>query len=167
MIFTWSAPWRICSRAALRTSSEPSAIADLNCRPLQQAQPLSTSVRRRPSEWPPVGPIDWPAMNRRGPTRWPCSTPVLMPQSHPPVSRTVVKPRSSMARSRVAARAVSRVSGIASMKRMLTSLWMTCTWQSIRPGISVRPPQSTTAASALLIGLSLHSRTRSSSISSS
>ena len=90
-----------------------------------------------------------------------------MPQSHPPVSRTVVKPRSSMARSRVAARAVSNVSGIASMKRMLTSLWMTCTWQSIRPGISVRPPQSTTAASGALIGVSLNSRTVSPSISSS
>src|SRR5437762_3370050 len=36
MIFTWSAPWRICSRADLRTSSTPSAIADLNCSPLQQ-----------------------------------------------------------------------------------------------------------------------------------
>jgi pimeloyl-ACP methyl ester carboxylesterase len=27
MIFTWSAPWRICSRTSLRTSSAPSAIA--------------------------------------------------------------------------------------------------------------------------------------------
>ena len=90
-----------------------------------------------------------------------------MPQSHPPVSRTVVKPRSSMARSRVAARAVSKVSGIASMKRMLTSLWMTCTWQSISPGISVRPPQSITAASGALIGVSLSSRTVSPSMSSS
>ena len=82
----------------------------------------------------------------------PVSTAVLIPQSAPPVSRTVVKPRSSMARSRVAARAVSKVSGIASRKRMLTSLWMACTWQSIRPGISVRLPQSITAASGALIG---------------
>ena len=94
------------------------------------------------SEWPPVGPIDWPAMKTRGPTICPVSIAVLMPQSAPPVSRTVVKPRSSMARNRVAARAVSSVSGIASMKRTLTSLWMACTWQSISPGISVRLPQS-------------------------
>ena len=64
-----------------------------------------------------------------------------MPQSAPPVSRTVVKPRSSMARNRVAARAVTSVSGNISMKRTLTSLWMACTWQSISPGINVRLPQ--------------------------
>jgi hypothetical protein len=72
-----------------------------------------------------------------------------------------------MAPSRVAARAVSRVSGMASIRRMLTSLWMTWTWQSMRPGINVRPPQSTTAAAVLLIGASLSSRTRSFSMSSS
>ena len=82
-----------------------------------------------------------------------------MPQSAPPVSRTVVKPRSSMARNRDAARAVIRVSGIASMKRTLTSLWMAWTWLSISPGISVRLPQSITSASAALIGVSLSSLT--------
>ena len=85
MIFTWSAPWRICSRAALRTSSTPSAIADLNCRPLQQAQSLllpKRLVRRRESEWPPVGPIDWPAMIKpRADVICPVSIAVLMPQS--------------------------------------------------------------------------------------
>ena len=34
---------------------------------LQQWQRVPKSVRRRGSEWPPVGPIAWPAMNRRGP----------------------------------------------------------------------------------------------------
>jgi len=53
------------------------------------------------------------------------------------------------------------------MKRILTSLWMTCTWASISPGIKVRPPQSMTSALLLLIGQSAHSRTRSFSTSSS
>ena len=90
-----------------------------------------------------------------------------MPQSAPPVSRTVVKPRSSMARNRVAARAVTSVSGNISMKRTLTSLWMACTWQSINPGINVRLPQSMTSASAALIGFSLSSLIVSPSTSNS
>ena len=92
---------------------------------------------------------------------------VLIPQSAPPVSRTVVKPRSSMARNRVAARAVTSVSDNISMKRTLTSLWMAWTWQSISPGIRVRLPQSMTSAAAVLIGLSLSSLTVSPSTSSS
>jgi hypothetical protein len=111
--------------------------------------------------------IDLPAMNTRGPTKCPVSTAVLTPQSHPPVSRTVVKPRSIMARSRVPARAVSSVSGIASRKRTLTSLCITCTCASMRPGITVRPPQSTTMALSPLIGLSDSSLTLSPSTSSS
>ena len=91
---------------------------------------------------------------------------VLIPQSAPPVSRTVVKPRSSMARNRDAARAVIRVSGNISMKRTLTSLWMACTWQSISPGIKVRLPQSIITASDALIGVSLSSFTVSPSTSS-
>src|SRR5258708_11833056 len=167
MIFTWSAPWRICSRADLRTSSTPWATADLNCRPLQQTHSPPRLVRRRESECPPVGPMDWPAMNSLGPVICSVSIAVLMPQSAPPVSRTVVKPRSSMARNRVAARAVTSVIGIASRKRTLTSLWMACTWQSISPGINVRWPQSMTLAPAALIGVSLNSLTVSPSISSS
>ncbi len=54
------------------------------------------------------------------------------------------KAASSMARNRVAARAVTSVSGSVSMKRTLTSLWMAWTWQSISPGIKVRLPQSIT-----------------------
>src|SRR5450759_4916484 len=97
----------------------------------------------------------------------PVSMAVLMPQSAPPVSRTVVKPRSSMARNRVTARAVTRVSGNISMKRTLTSLWIACTWQSISPGINVRLPQLMTIASVVLIGLSLSSLTVSPSASNS
>jgi len=70
-----------------------------------------------------------------------------------------------MARNRVAARAVIRVSGIASMKRTLTSLWMAWTWQSINPGIKVRPAQSMTVASGASTGVSLNSLTVSPSIS--
>jgi hypothetical protein len=55
-----------------------------------------------------------PAMNILGPGRWPCATPSRSPQSAPPVSRTVVKPRSIIARIRLAARTVIIVSGIAS-----------------------------------------------------
>jgi hypothetical protein len=61
---------------------------------------------------------------------------------------------------------VTRVSGGISMKRTLTSLWMACTWQSISPGIKMRLPQSMTAASGALIGVSLNSLTASPSISS-
>ena len=111
------------------------------------------SVRRRESLWPPVGPIARPEMKSRGPGIRPVSTAVLMPQSAPPVSRTVVKPRSSMPFIRSADRAVSRVRGTCSRLRMLTSTRKTWTWQSIRPGIRVRLPQSTTLALAALIGL--------------
>ena len=111
------------------------------------------SVRRRESEWPPVGPMARPEMNSRGPGIRPASTAVLMPQSAPPVSRTVVNPRSIMPFMRSAARAVSSVRGTDSRLRILTSLRKTWTWQSIRPGISVRLPQSTTSACAALMGL--------------
>ncbi len=139
----------------------------VNAIALQQWQRAPKSVRRRGSEWPPVGPIAWPAMNSRGPGTWPCSTALLMPQSAPPVSRTVVKPRSIMPRISAMARAVASVSGTASRKRMFTSERKTCTWLSMRPGMSVRPPQSTTSAPFALIGLSELSRIVSPSTRSS
>src|SRR6185312_14775983 len=125
---------------------------------LQQLQGAPVSVRRRESEWPPVGPMARPEMNRRGPGISPVSTAVLMPQSAPPVSRTVVKPRSIMPRISSADLAVSRVSGTCSRLRMFTSVRKTWTWQSIRPGIRVRLPQSTTWALADLMGLAETSR---------
>ena len=152
MIFTWSAPWRISSRTALRTSAVPSASPMAKCRASQQWQRVPWSVRRRPSLWPPVGPSAWPAMNSRGPGSSHLSVASLRPQSAPPVSRTLVKPRSSMPRMSTAARAVISVSGTFSRRRMETSDSTTWTWLSIRPGISVRPPQSMTAASGALIG---------------
>ena len=90
-----------------------------------------------------------------------------MPQSAPPVSRTVVKPRSIMPFMSSAERAVSSVSGTLSRLRMFTSVRKTWTWQSIRPGIRVRLPQSTTFALAALIGLDDTSLIRSPSTSTS
>ena len=89
-----------------------------------------------------------------------------MPQSVPPVSRTVVKPRSSISFMRLAPRAAARVSGTSSMRRRYTSLCMQWTWQSIRPGSTTRPPQSITSASDVM-GRSLTSWMRSPSISTS
>ena len=69
------------------------------------------------SLWPPVGPIALPAMKRRGPGTSPWSTAALRPQSAPPVSRTVVKPRSSIALISTMERAVMSVSGMFSSWR--------------------------------------------------
>jgi hypothetical protein len=55
---------------------------------------------------PARGPSALPAMNSLGPGSSHLSVASLRPQSAPPVSRTVVKPRSSMARMSWAARAV-------------------------------------------------------------
>ena len=117
MILTWSQPWRISSRTARRTSETPSATPIENVRALQQWQRTPKSVRRRPSLWPPVGPIARPAMNSRGPGSSPLSVASFRPQSAPPVSRTLVKPRSSILRIKSAARAVISVSGTLSRLR--------------------------------------------------
>ena len=106
-------------------------------------------------------------MNSRGPGSSHLSVASLRPQSAPPVSRTLVKPRSSMPRMRTAARAVISVSGTFSRRGIETSDSTTCTWLSIRPGISVRPPQSMTAAFGALIGLAETSLIVSPSTSSS
>ncbi len=132
----------------MRTSLTPSDTHIENAIALQQWQfRLNTSVRLRGSECPPVGPIACPAMNSRGPAIAPSSTACFNPQSAPPVSRTVVNPRASMSRMLAAARAVPSVNGTASRFRVLTAVSMTCTWLSISPGITTRPPQSTTSAS--------------------
>ena len=124
----------------------------------QQGQRSPTSVRRRKSLCPPVGPTARPAMKRRGPGASPSSTAWRKPQSAPPVSRTDVKPRFSIARSDAIACAVISVTGCVSSRGKKTSFRTMCTWQSIRPGISVRPPQSTTSALSARIGRSETSR---------
>ena len=66
-----------------------------------------------------------------------------MPQSAPPVSRSVVKPRISIARIATDPLAASRVSGTSSSSRRFTSVSTIWMWQSISPGISVRLPIGT------------------------
>ena len=66
-----------------------------------------------------------------------------------------------------AARAVISVSGTFSRRGMETSDSTTCTWLSMSPGISVRPPQSTTPALGALMGLAETSLILSPSTSSS
>ncbi len=90
----------------------------MNTMPLQHRHGGPMSVRRLRSLWPPVGPIERQEMKSRGPGIRPDSTAVLVPQSAPPASRTVVKPRSSMRFRRPAERAIIRVSGTASMRLM-------------------------------------------------
>ena len=140
-------------------------MAIVNTMALQQPQADPGSVRRRWSLCPLVCPMARPAMKSRGPTRWPWATASRIPQSAPPVSRTVVNPRSSIARISPAARAVMSVSGTASSARRLTSERKTWAWQSISPGMSTRPPHSTTVAPAARMGRSETSRMRSPSTS--
>ena len=91
----------------------------MNTMPLQHRHGGPTvSVRRVRSLWPPVGLIERQEMNMRGPGISPESTAVLVPQSAPPASRTVVKPRSSMRFRRPVERAIISVSGTASMRLM-------------------------------------------------
>ena len=167
MIFTWSQPCRISSRTVRRTSAVPSARHMANASASQHGQRTPRSVRRRLSEWPPVGPMARPATKSLGPAISPSSTAWRKPQSAPPVSRIEVKPRSSEAPSDAIACAVISVTGWLSSLPRETSFSTTCTWQSISPGISVRPPQSTTSAPSALIGRSLTSRISLPSTSSS
>lgn len=73
----------------------------------------------------------------------------LRPKTGPPASRTLVKPRSSMSFAAFAAATFTKP-----MSPVSTASWgivanMRCTWASMRPGISVRPPPSMIVADAL------------------
>ncbi len=65
MILIWSTSWRRFSRAALRTSSAPSAITP--AMPTQQSTGSIHSERRRLSAWPPVCESGRPETSMRGP----------------------------------------------------------------------------------------------------
>jgi hypothetical protein len=167
MILMWSAPLRSSSRVARITSGTPSATRAVQARPLQHAQANAPSVRMRWSPCPPVWLSGWPAMNSRGPRKCPCSTAAFIPQSAPPVSRSVVNPRRSIAAIATDPFAASSVSGTSDSSRTFTSvstMWMCA---SISPGISVRPPRSTRRALSDAIGRSDTSRTVSPSTSTS
>jgi hypothetical protein len=145
MIFTCFAPRRSSSRAALRTAGTPSATCAKPLVCTWQAQISGVSVRSRKSPCPPVWLSTRPEWNMRGPSTSPRSTASASPQSQPPASRTVVKPRRNM-RSRItrASCAISVV-GFFSIAPMSTDVIVTCTCASIRPGITVRPPTRITA----------------------
>ena len=127
------APARICSRTASRTPSAPSA-----CR-ANELQP-----------WPPVIVSARPDGTTRGPGMRPPS--IARATSHttapnPPRSRTVVVParrcRSAFPAHLIAAKgsetsASPTKSGSPSKHR--------CTWESISPGVSVRPPPESSRA---------------------
>jgi len=96
-----------------------------------------------------------------------CATASFMPQSAPPVSRSVVKPRSSIARICTEPFAASKVSGTSDSSCSFTSdstMWICA---SIRPGISVALPMSMRCAEADLIGRSETSLTKLPSTSTS
>ena len=86
----------------------------------------------------------------RGPTRSPRSMTRLKLPPMPPISRTVVKPliRNSRAAAAVIAPISSQVAASQAVRPPSRIMWVKCTWLSIRPGISVRPPPSKTVAFA-------------------
>ena len=165
MIFTWVAPRRSSSRAALRTAGTPSATCEKPFEWIWHAHRLTASERGVKSPWPPVWESVRPEKNRRGPFTSPRRTASAIPQSAPPASRTVVKPRRSIASStRPASRATSVV-GRPCIAARFSVVMVAWTWASISPGISVRPRASIRSAPAARIGRSLTSTMRSASTS--
>ncbi len=144
MTLIWFAPSRISSRTACCTAGTPSATRPMPPVKIAQPQGSPVSIRSRKSPCPPVWLIARPEMNRRGPTNRSCSTASRRPRSAPPASRTVVKPRSSMPRMILDAAAAMKEGGNTRLaaRPELTRTALTWTWQSIRPGITVRPPRS-------------------------
>ncbi len=154
--FTKSAPARSSSRAARRTASTPShrrPMAPTRC----WNQPRS-SARWRLSQCPPVWLSALPEITSRGPATTPAACASTRPRSAPPTSRTVVKPRISIAPMICPARSAASDEGCAAFAPRSAMAATTWTWASIRPGISTRPPRSTRSAAALEIGRSDTSR---------
>ncbi len=171
MILIWSAPIWSCSRTAVRTLSTPSTTRVLAMRwQPQDDTGCSRSLRGRKSPWPPVGLSGEPLTKRRGPTTapsMPSSTACFSAWSAPPASRTLVKPRRSMPRRIGSERSTTVAWASCEMSPRLMCENVTCTWQSISPGITVRPPASITSASRAAMGRLDTSRTIPSSTSSS
>ena len=134
----------ISSRTASRTLSTPSTTRAKAPTRLEQPQGSITSLRGRPSPWPPVCDSARPEAKMRGPSTMSVRVASAKFQSPPPASRTVVKPRMSMPFMMGRARKVANTLGWLAVTLRFKCAAMTCTWQSIKPGIRVLPWAFTT-----------------------
>ena len=144
MILIWLAPFMISSRTAKRTLSTPSTTRAKAPTRLEQPQGSITSLRGRPSPCPPVCDSARPDAKMRGPSTMSVRVASAKFQSPPPASRTVVKPRISMPFMMGKARKVANTLGWLAVMLRFRCAAITCTWQSIRPGIRVLPWAFTT-----------------------
>ena len=167
MILIWVAPFCSSSRAARRTASTPSATRAMAPARKAQEQGSSTSERGRKSPWPPVCDSALPEGKMRGPGTRPMAMACARPQSAPPASRTLVNPRFNIASTMGNARMEVSEPGCRAFKPRLASEASTCTWQSIRPGITVLPATSITRAPGTSRGVAETSMMRSFSIRTS
>ena len=165
MTFTKWAPARSSSRAANRTASTPSHSRPMA--PTRCCNGARSSERIRLSQWPPVWLSALPEITSRGPCTAPIACASTRPRSAPPTSRTVVKPRASIAPMICPARSAASDDGCAALAAKSAIDATTCTCASIRPGISTRPPRSIRVAAADTIGRSDTSRITPLSVSTS
>ena len=80
----------------------------------------------------------------RGPGSAPSSIARLSENDGPPMSRTVVKPRISVAVASPAANSVVYPTSLPNSKAGVARIIMACQWASVSPGISTRPPPAMT-----------------------
>jgi hypothetical protein len=149
MILIWLAPFISCSRTRRSISGTPSATAltpaaSMWLAGVEGMRGSSWTMRKSPC--PEVCEIIAPEGKMCGPSTMPWSIAVFRAKDGPPASRTVVKPRISVA---PASRpAIRRAGSWVSAATWVAATSVACQWQSMSPGITARPPQSTTSASA-------------------
>ena len=80
-----------------------------------------------------------PAGQMRGPGTSPILIPFCNPNTGPPRSRTLVKPRSSISLAALTAATLMKPASLLIITMGGSVASMRCVWASIRPGISVRP----------------------------
>ena len=154
-------PPRSCSRAARRTASGPSTSTAMPVSTSSQAQVAAGAERPRVSPWPPVWLKARPTRSSSGPATTPCSTAAAMPGSAPPASRTVVKPRRTIASSARAAWTPTSVSGMAAARAKSMVDTITWTWASMSPGSTLAPAASISRPSPVATGSSVTATIRS------
>lgn len=142
------APWKSRSRTLIPSSPTLSVIAPLMVsNMLSRAGSRGTSRGMRRSACPPVVVIIAPDGKMRGPGITPVSIACLKEKTGPPRSRTVVKPRCRV-RLASAVELVNMVAGSPDRRAVTgTAQNSVCQCASMRPGISMRPPQSMIVAS--------------------